>query len=169
MWINGFSNIAETHQVAVSNKSGSQLLNMGATSGHHSLFELDTPTALAKPPVQVDLTSLDEIIDPDLTIHLLKIDAEGAELDVIDGAARLLNSNPQIKLIVELGLSHLERAGHTIEDWLEKFRKLGFDYQIIDANSGELEAYSFEKLKASESVNLFFAKAKNAQSSGTKA
>jgi FkbM family methyltransferase len=169
MWINGFSNIAETHQVAVSNKSGSQLLNMGATSGHHSLFELDTPTALAKPPVQVDLTSLDEIIDPDLTIHLLKIDAEGAELDVIDGATRLLNSNPQIKLIVELGLSHLERAGHTIEDWLEKFRKLGFDYQIIDANSGELEAYSFEKLKASESVNLFFAKAKNAQSSGTKA
>jgi hypothetical protein len=119
--------------------------------------------------VQVDLTSLDEIIDPDLTIHLLKIDAEGAELDVIDGAARLLNSNPQIKLIVELGLSHLERAGHTIEDWLEKFRKLGFDYQIIDANSGELEAYCFEKLKASESVNLFFAKAKNAQSSGTKA
>lgn len=169
MWINGFSNITETHQAAVSNKSGSQLLNIGATSGHHSLFELDTPIALAKPPVQVDLTSLDEIIDPDLTIHLLKIDAEGAELDVIDGATRLLNSNPQIKLIVELGLSHLERAGHTIEDWLKKFSKLGFNYQIINANTGELEPYSFEKLKAAESVNLFFAKAKYAQSSGNKA
>ncbi|MHC8378122.1 FkbM family methyltransferase [Pseudomonas sp. MDT1-16] len=162
MWINGFSGIAETHQLAVSNKSGSQSLNLGATSGHHSLFKLDTPAALAKPPVQVDLISLDEMIKPDQVIHLLKIDAEGAELDVIEGAKRLLKNNPQIKLIVELGLSHLERTGHTVEDWLEKFSTLGFDYQVINANSGELETYSIEELKAAESVNLFFYKAKTA-------
>ncbi|VVP12571.1 FkbM family methyltransferase [Pseudomonas fluorescens] len=162
MWINGFSSITETHQLAVSNKSGSQPLNLGATSGHHSLFKLDTPAALAKPPVQVDLISLDEIIDPGQMIHLLKIDAEGAELDVIEGAKRLLKSNPQIKLIVELGLSHLERTGHSVEDWLEKFSELGFDYQVINANTGELETCSVEKLKTTESVNLFFSKAETA-------
>ena len=169
MWINGFSAITETHQLAVSNKSGSQSLNLGATSGHHSLFKLDTPAALAKPPVQVDLISLDEIIRPDQVIHLLKIDAEGAELDVIAGAKRLLKNNPQIKLIVELGLSHLERTGHTVEDWLEKFSKLGFDYQVINANSGELETYSIEELKATETVNLFFSKTKTADPLETKA
>lgn len=158
MWINGFSGITETHQMAVSNKSGSQLLNLGATSGHHSLFKLDTPAALAKPPVQVELISLDEIIKPNQVAHLLKIDAEGAELEVIEGAKRLLKDNPQIKLIVELGLSHLERTGHTIEDWLEKFSNLGFDYQVINANSGELETHSVEELKIAGAVNLFFSK-----------
>ncbi|WP_449123554.1 FkbM family methyltransferase [Pseudomonas sp. MPG01] len=158
MWINGFSNIAEIHQLAVSNNSGSQSLNLGATSGHHSLFKLDTPAGLAKPPVQVNLTTLDEIIEPDQAVHLLKIDAEGAELDVLEGASRLIENNPQIKLIVELGLSHLERSGHTVTDWLEKFTRLGFDYQVINALSGELETYSIEKLKAAESVNLFFSK-----------
>ncbi|MFJ2693615.1 FkbM family methyltransferase [Pseudomonas sp. NPDC087336] len=168
MWINGFSEITETHQLAVSNMSGSQSLNLGATSGHHSLFKLNTPASLAKPPVQVDLTSLDDIVSPDQVIHLLKIDAEGAELDVIEGATQLLKNNPQIKLIVELGLSHLERTDHTVEDWLETFTKLGFEYQIINPSSGELEAYSIEKLRAVGSVNLFFSKAKTADLLETK-
>lgn len=168
MWINGYSEITETHQLAVSNKSGSQSLNLGATSGHHSLFKLNTPTALAKPPVKVDLTSLDDIVSPNQVVHLLKIDAEGAELDVIEGATQLLKNNPQIKLIVELGLSHLERTDHTVEDWLETFTKLGFDYQIISAGSGELETYSLEKLKAAGSVNLFFSKAETADLLETK-
>jgi FkbM family methyltransferase len=158
MWINGFSGITETHQMAVSNKSGSQLLNLGATSGHHSLFKLDTPAALAKPPVQVELISLDEITKPHQVVHLLKIDAEGAELEVLEGAKRLLKDNPQIKLIVELGISHLERTGHTIEDWLGKFSNLGFDFQVINANSGELETHSVEELKVAGAVNLFFSK-----------
>jgi len=169
MWINGFSSIAEIHQLAVSNKSGSQLLNLGATSGHHSLFKLDPPAALAKPPVQVDLISLDEIIESDQAVHLLKIDAEGAELDVIEGAKRLLENNPQIKLIVELGLSHLKRTGHTVEDWLEKFSRLGFDYQVINADSGELETYSIEELKATDTVNLFFTRTTTADPLETKA
>jgi FkbM family methyltransferase len=168
MWINGFSEITETHQLAVSNKSGSQSLNLGATSGHHSLFKLKTPATLAKPPVKVDLTSLDDIVSPSQVVHLLKIDAEGAELDVIEGATQLLKNNPQIKLIVELGLSHLERTDHTVEDWLETFTKLGFEYQIINASSGELEAYSIEKLRALGSVNLFFSKAKTADLLETK-
>jgi FkbM family methyltransferase len=168
MWINGFSEITETHQLAVSNKSGSQSLNLGATSGHHSLFKLKTPATLAKPPVKVDLTSLDDIVGPSQVVHLLKIDAEGAELDVIEGATQLLKNNPQIKLIVELGLSHLERTDHTVEDWLETFTKLGFEYQIINASSGELEAYSIEKLRALGSVNLFFSKAKTADLLETK-
>lgn len=168
MWINGYSDIAETHQLAVSNKSGTQSLNLGATSGHHSLFKLNTPSALAKPPVKVDLISLDEIVSPGQVVHLLKIDAEGAELDIIDGATRLLKNNPQIKLIVELGLSHLERTDHNVEDWLEKFTNLGFDYQIINANSGELEAYSIGELEAAGSVNLFLSKAKTAELLETK-
>jgi FkbM family methyltransferase len=161
MWINGFSEITETHQLAVSNKSGSQSLNLGATSGHHSLFKLKTPATLAKPPVKVDLTSLDDIVGPSQVV-------EGAELDVIEGATQLLKNNPQIKLIVELGLSHLERTDHTVEDWLETFTKLGFEYQIINASSGELEAYSIEKLRALGSVNLFFSKAKTADLLETK-
>ena len=158
VWMNGFSGITEIHQAAVSNVSGRQNLYLGATSGHHSLFNLETPEDLSKKPVEVPLVRMDEIIPPDQRINLLKIDAEGAELEVIESGASLIMSNPDIALIVEFGPSHLRRRGHTPKQWLKTFTKLGLNYQAINASSGSLEAWSIEQLEQVDSVNLFFSR-----------
>jgi FkbM family methyltransferase len=159
LWMNGFSGIAEIHQVAVSNVTGRQNLYLGATSGHHSLFRLeDMPRGFSQEPVEVPLVRLDEIIPSDQMVDLLKIDAEGAELEVIEGGESLITSNPDIALIVEFGPSHLRRRGQTPKQWIEAFTKLGLNYRAINAYSGVLEVWPIERLERVESVNLFFSR-----------
>ena len=156
--MNGFSDITEIHQAAVSNVSGRQNLYLGVASGHHSLFKLDTPEDISKRPVEVALVRMDEVMPSNQKINLLKIDAEGAELDVIESSASLIRNNPDIALIVEFGPSHLRRTGHTPKQWLGTFTKLGLNYQVINVYSGVLEVWSIEQLEQVDSVNLFFSR-----------
>jgi hypothetical protein len=56
----------------------------------------------------------------------VKIDVEGAELDVIEGARGTLAANPGIVLIVEFLRANPLRFGHTVEDLEARLRELGF-------------------------------------------
>jgi FkbM family methyltransferase len=156
--MNGFSDMTEIHQAAVSNVSGRQNLYLGVASGHHSLFKLDTSEDISKRPVEVALVRMDEVMPSKQRINLLKIDAEGAELDVVESSASLIRNNPDIALIVEFGPSHLRRTGHTPKQWLGTFTKLGLNYQVINVYSGTLEAWPIEQLEQVDSVNLFFSR-----------
>ncbi|HHW4678544.1 MAG TPA: FkbM family methyltransferase [Xylella sp.] len=157
IWMNGFSSMAEIHQAAVSNTIGHQQLFIGATSGHHSLFALESSPNNAQGPVEVPLVRLDGVITSGQRIDLMKIDAEGAELEVIRGGASLITSNPDIALIVEFGPSHLRRTGRTPSQWFKSFSQLGLDYRVINNESGALEKWSLDALEQVESINLFFA------------
>ena len=162
VWLNGFSNMIEIHQAAVSNIEGQQKLFLGATSGHHSLFALDSSSKSSKKSQDVALVRLDGVITPGQRIDLMKIDAEGAELEVIEGGASLIKCNPDIALIVEFGPSHLRRTGRSTKQWIDMFSALGLDYKVINDQTGVLETWSFEALEQSESVNLFFTRADSA-------
>src|SRR4030095_11021197 len=84
LWINGFSEITECHQAAGSNQNANRTLFLGQTSGHHSLYELP-PTGLpAQSPVDVAVLRLDDVLGRTAKVDLLKIDAEGAELEVLE-------------------------------------------------------------------------------------
>lgn len=156
--MNGFSDIVEIHQAAVSDHSGHQQLFLGAVSGHHSLFPLALSAETGDPSVEVPLVRLDDIMSAAPAIDLLKIDAEGAELEVLGGAQSLIEYNQGITLIVEFGPSHLRRTGVSAGDWLSRFEGLGFTYQVIDAHTGCLEDWPIEQLEAADSVNLLFAR-----------
>jgi len=158
IWMNGFSSMTEIHQAAVSNAAGRQQLFIGATSGHHSLFALEPSPNNAQGPVEVPLVRLDSVIAAGQRIDLMKIDAEGAELEVIEGAVSLIADNPEIALIVEFGPSHLRRTGRTPSQWLDSFNQLGLYYRVINNESGALEKWSLDALEQVESVNLFFAR-----------
>jgi FkbM family methyltransferase len=158
VWTNGFSDIVEIHRAAVSNAPGTTRLHIGAASGHHSLFPLDRIPFEALAPVEVPVVRLDDILQSGQRVDLLKIDVEGAELQVVEGAASLIRDNPDIALIVEFGPSHLQRAGYTVDQWLEQFRGMGLVYRGINQISGDLEFLLPEALREVESVNLFFAR-----------
>ncbi|MDF4002855.1 FkbM family methyltransferase [Luteibacter sp. PPL552] len=155
LWMNGLAELCTVHDAAVSSHSGEQVLFLGRTSGHHSLFPLGPGFEGKDDSVVVRLVSLDEAIEPGTRVDVLKIDVEGAELDVLDGARRLIGENPDIGLIVELGPSHLRRVGHTVSSWLDQFSGLGFGYQVIDEHTGELQEWSRDRLETAESVNLY--------------
>ncbi|MEW6479075.1 MAG: FkbM family methyltransferase [Pseudomonadota bacterium] len=158
LWMNGFSQMATVHHAAVSSEKGFQHLYLGGTSGHHSLFDHGTSSKLERKSVEVSLTTLDLSIAEKDQVTLLKIDAEGAELDIIAGGNSLLTSNPDIALIVEFGPSHLRRIGISPDKWLDCFKELGFDFRAINEVTGDLETMSQMALEKVDSVNLFFAR-----------
>lgn len=157
VWINGFSDITEIHEAAVSNVAVQQKLYLGSTSGHHSLFDLGEAAGLSKDVVDVQLVRLDGILSAEQKIDLLKIDVEGAELEVVESAAPFIAANHDIALIVEFGPSHLRRIGHTSKQWFEAFAQYDLCYQVINSLTGELEDWAWEEIEAVESINIFFA------------
>lgn len=158
VWMNGFSSMVETYQVAVSNRTGSEALHLGSTSGHHSLYPLPSSGLPAMAPVEVPLMRIDDVVGHDIKVDLIKIDVEGAELEVVEGAASAIARNPEIALIVEFGISHLRRTEHMTADWLRQFHDLGLTYNAIDPETGAISEISLSELESSFSTNLLFSR-----------
>ncbi len=164
VWANGLADIVTIHQAAVSNKGGTAEFFIGPTCGHNSLFPLEE-THLAEAAVsgsggkvQVKMVRLDETIPAGTSIRLIKIDAEGAELEVLESAAALIRAQPEISLVVEFGPTHLKRRGLTTNDWLKPFLDLGLDYRAINLQTGALEKTTPAQLEKVFSENLFFSR-----------
>lgn len=78
--------------------------------------------------VDVHQTTLDQLA-PDV-VDLVKIDVEGAELEVLQGAPRLLASGP--RLIVEWWPYGLIHCGHSPTALLSALVDFGYDVALID-------------------------------------
>lgn len=158
IFLNGFSKIVEIHEAAVSSRPGVGQLHLGKTSGHHSLYPLDEGANVDQKVVNVPLLRLADVIPLDERVDLIKIDVEGAELEVLESAKPFIETNPDIALIVEFGPSHLERTGCSVADWFGAFSALGLIYQAIDPLTGTLNSVAPERLSQLESINLLFAR-----------
>ena len=77
--------------------------------------------------LEMPTTLLDDlIVSP---VHLIKIDVEGAEIEVLNGMKRILKDNPSLTLIVEWFPEGMRRAGRDpfeLPSYLERhgFRRL---------------------------------------------
>lgn len=158
LWLNGLSGIVDVHVAAVSSSDGTHALHLGRTSGHHSLYDLDPSDNAALSQVDVPLVRLDGILGPEERIDLIKIDVEGAELDVLVGGMRALANRENVALIVEFGPEHIGRTGHTVDGWFDAFEDAGFEWRAIQEQSGTLERRSRSELTGVTSVNLFMAR-----------
>jgi FkbM family methyltransferase len=155
--LNGYADLVEIHGVALSDRAASLPLYLGSSSGHHSLFDLQQ-SGLDAHTVSVDTRTLDSMVTPSLPVRLVKIDVEGAELQVLAGAAALVAAQADIALIVEFGPSHLKRTGSSTAEWLSAFTAHGLTYRGIDALDGTLAPADHATLEAAESTNLLFAR-----------
>jgi len=93
---------------------GSLVLYPPGNFGGSSL-RADAATA-HRPRAPVEVATLDEALGllGVTSVDLVKIDVEGAELDVIDGARRTLAANPAIVLVVEFLRENPLRFGRTV-------------------------------------------------------
>ena len=83
---NGLEDVVTIYPFAVTNNHGVVQLNAAALTGHRSLF--DRPTSPAEPGETVPCINLAQAVE--LTgasrIDLLKIDVEGSEIEIVEGA-----------------------------------------------------------------------------------
>jgi FkbM family methyltransferase len=89
----------------------------GARSAVNSLF-VESCYASVTDVLQVPVVPLDELVDG--AAHVVKIDVEGAELDVLEGMPRLLKARP-VALIVEWHPKLQSLAGYAADElprWL---------------------------------------------------
>ena len=146
----GLEQIIQIEECAVGAKDGTAMLSIGATCGHNSLLPLDKATD----SIEVRVRPLDALLPSETRPALVKIDAEGFELEVWRGMERLLREAPDLAVIVEFGPSHLLRSGVTIEAWFEALTAPGFTPWEIDEASGTIRPLRSSGLQDVFSMNL---------------
>jgi len=154
---NGLSGRVTARRIAAGAREETRSLYIGRVLGHNSL--IPPPPRLSNSKVEVmeiDVAPLDEVASNCDVVDVVKIDVEGAELEVLAGMRRIIERNPGLAIIVEFGPSHLERIGTSPEHWLAAFAAHGYERVLIDESSGHCRHADMQELMSVESVNVVF-------------
>ena len=149
--LNGFSNV-EIMKVAASNKSGISQLNVSAgESGEHSLI---VPKSRKYANTQeVKLVTIDDLYIRN--ISLIKIDTEGHEYEVIEGAIKTLQKYYP-PLIIEIWPEGLNTSGHSVEEFGALINGIGYnDIQVIDEYRKEVYKASWPEIESHSTKHGF--------------
>jgi FkbM family methyltransferase len=100
--LNGYESIT-LFELALSDADGRVPLYLGKWSGFHSILPRRNPRR-PLPAVEVQTRTLDSVLadSGDPHVDVIKIDVEGAELQVLHGAERMLADSRLIAVFVEL-------------------------------------------------------------------
>lgn len=152
---NGLSWV-EVFDVALGEKAQRQIFHISPIIGHSSLYALPAEEAAEARSVEVEVRRLDDVVAPGAPLDVVKMDVEGAELDVLAGMGRLLAENRDIALVAEFGPSHLRRIGAQPTDWFNAFAAQGFSAFEIVEPTGFCRPATAAGLADVDSANLVF-------------
>jgi FkbM family methyltransferase len=116
--LNGFQNVT-AHNAAVGDSEGE--VHISDAQDHDTNTVATDGNGIATP-----VHRLDDVVPPDLPVRMLKIDAEGYEKFVLDGAPRVLQRTDCI--FIEVGNPGAERFGYDAADLVEQIRSCGFTH-----------------------------------------
>lgn len=134
--LNELSNVS-VHNCAAGRESGSAVLHQMGLTYLNSLVGANRYSSEAQ-SVEVPVRTLDELVSGH--VDAIKIDVEGAELDVLQGAERILTENPHLTLCVEWNPMWLREAGHEPLDLLDALSERGFQPSLVADESRRLVA-----------------------------
>ncbi len=118
-------------------------------------FDVDPKSVFS---IEVPAVSLDSFFAPGSRVDFVKIDVEGAEPLVYQGMQRVIEENPQIKIVMEMSPSHFLRAGTNFKTFFDTLTQQGFIVQAIDEESGDTEICSREQIADVDTLNVLIQK-----------
>ncbi len=89
----------------------------------------------ARRALQIEMMALDDYFKPGERVDLIKIDIQGYELHALQGARRILEENPEIRLLLEFWPYGLKHAGAEWGDLIEMLQGFGMDIMLVQAGS----------------------------------
>lgn len=169
--VNGYTNVVPV-QKAVSSKHGKTKLwcdkvNFASPSfSRENVLSFSNDAVLEKHNfVEVETVTLDEFFEntvKNTKVDFMKIDAEGAEGLIVDGAEKILKNN-DLKIIMEFWPDALRNVGTDPLQALYKLQKYGFKIEFINERKQALEPLeevieSCAKPRLSDGFNLLLRK-----------
>lgn len=88
--------------------------------------------------VDAPAVTLDEFVNDDIPVRLLKIDAEGSERDILVGAKRLLEQMPPAAILLELNHTRLTDHGTSTEEVMSILSDAGYQLRTL-GRAGRME------------------------------
>lgn len=156
--LNGFSNTV-LNDFALADRPGHRALwvprrrDRGAARinrGKASFYELDDGDGLAEQEM-VAVTTLDQYLATQglSGVAVVKLDVEGAEIDVLEGARKTL-ADERPHLLLEVDGRHLRRAGREVRALFDLLKPFGYEIAVIHdegtfapiAEAGELRGHT---------------------------
>jgi len=153
--LNGLSWV-EVRDQAVGAEAGQLTFHVSDIIGHSSLYAL--PETEGSHAIQVEVVRLDAVA-PGQRMDVVKIDVEGAELDVLAGMSGLIAKNRDLAIVAEFGPEHLARIGQTPAQWFKAFAEAGFKGYIIDEATGAATPTNAKAAAKVVSANIAFVRA----------
>lgn len=135
--VNELAGRVEAFNLGISDKDGQLRFTSTASCENHVVSEDENPPH----PIEVEVKSLDSILNNGRCPSILKIDVEGYEARVIDGAERLLQNPALHSVIMELR-GHGARYGFDEDALLQKMLDHGFATRSYDPFQRELKCLS---------------------------
>jgi len=142
--INGYQNVILV-QKAVSNKSGEiRLYLCEDNKGDHRIYDSHDGRKF----VEIEVIQLDDYFkNYNGRVDFIKIDIQGAEGGVIQGATLLLQKNPRnLKIATEFWPTGLKRFGTEPEEYLKLLLKHGFKLYHINERENKIKPTNITEL-----------------------
>jgi FkbM family methyltransferase len=145
-------------QVGLSEKDESVTINLYNTSACNSLFNRDVPAEHSLKKIgqeNVLLVNLDGFIDTKslLPPDIIKIDVEGSELKVIQGAKNTINNFCPV-LIIEYSVNTAKDAGYKPQDILSNINMKDYTIYGIPTNETDFNLVNFDNLHNIDISNI---------------
>jgi FkbM family methyltransferase len=100
--------------------------------------------------VRVPCARLDDMVTP--PVHLLKVDTQYTDHEVIRGAEATIAASPGITIVVEFDARELERRGGHPGQVLAYYQDLGFEMQLVEY--GGVRPVSDEEIMSGSNLDL---------------
>ena len=147
------------HNIAASDKTGESTFNYVTSNPSYSGLikrDYDKPNEVDT-KIQVKTDLLDNVIPKDLVIDLIKIDVEGAELQVLLGASEIVEKYKPL-VVFEHGLGASEHYGTTPELVFEYFSSKSMRISNLKSfinKKPHLSLHDFSR-QYNEKINYYF-------------
>lgn len=150
--LNHFDSRVVSLPKAVSDKAGEQRFYLhGGDQSRSSLI----PSGGEDQSTTVTTVTLDDILDRDLRVDVVKMDIEGGEVNALRGMREILaRAAPTIKLFVECNPGSLRWAGESAHSLLAELRSLDFSIFMIDEAKSRLKPVDLT-IESAKYVNLY--------------